>query len=49
VDDDRCGILLITVGAFIAMVQFKWGMIRTLAIAAGVGMVWFLVVRGGIV
>ncbi|MFA9478038.1 chromate efflux transporter [Phycisphaerales bacterium AB-hyl4] len=39
--------LLITAGAFIAMFQFKWGMIRTLAVAAGVGMAWFLLFNGG--
>jgi chromate transporter len=39
--------IAITAGAFVAMFRLKWGMLRTLAIAAAVGLLWFLLFAGG--
>ena len=35
--------LLIAVGAFIALFRLKWGMITTLAVSAGLGLVYYLI------
>ena len=41
------GALLIAIGAFLALFRWKLGMLKTLALSAAAGLIWFLVVRPG--
>jgi len=37
--------VVIAILAFLALFRLRWGMLRTLGAAAGVGMAWFLVIQ----